>query len=117
MNPEVKRLWVDALRSGEYQQGQGALFTGEGYCCLGVLCEVAIKAGLEIEKSKRDSEHWLYDGEAAWLPQSVEKWAGLPDASPDVSLGFERRGLVQMNDGDLAPFSAIADAIENDANF
>jgi len=47
MNPEVKAKWVEALRSGNYVQGQEALvtrsyhdFTGDAvctYCCLGVL--------------------------------------------------------------------------------
>jgi hypothetical protein len=28
--------WVTALESGEYDQCEGALYDGEGYCCLGV---------------------------------------------------------------------------------
>lgn len=35
------RLWVAALRSGEYPQDVGALRTAKGFCCLGVACEVA----------------------------------------------------------------------------
>lgn len=44
MNPEVKALWLNALRSGEYQQGTGKLKQTYGgdqrYCCLGVLCDL-----------------------------------------------------------------------------
>lgn len=40
MNPKLKAKWVKALRSGKYQQGNGYLYTGSGYCCLGVLCSV-----------------------------------------------------------------------------
>lgn len=36
--PEIKKLWVDALRSGLYKQGHNDLLDAEGgYCCLGVL--------------------------------------------------------------------------------
>lgn len=38
---EVKKKWVDALRSGAYKQGDGLLIYDDGYdttcCCLGVL--------------------------------------------------------------------------------
>lgn len=43
MDAELKAKWVKALRSGQYEQGQGVLYnrdTGH-YCCLGVLAEVA----------------------------------------------------------------------------
>lgn len=30
------KQWVDALRSGKYTQDLDYLFSGEGYCCLGV---------------------------------------------------------------------------------
>lgn len=33
--------WINALRSGEYKQANGALQNEYGYCCLGVLCEIA----------------------------------------------------------------------------
>lgn len=41
MNPEWKKKWVEALRSGKYKQGKEALCFGDKYCCLGVLCEIA----------------------------------------------------------------------------
>lgn len=43
-NKELVKLWVEALRSGRYQQIKGvlrqSLANGYGHCCLGVLCEV-----------------------------------------------------------------------------
>lgn len=43
-NKELVKLWVEALRSGKYQQVKGVLreplANGYGYCCLGVLCEI-----------------------------------------------------------------------------
>lgn len=50
MNPEVKKKWIEALRSGEYKQGHNALRVisegGFGYCCLGVLCDLMKQSGL-----------------------------------------------------------------------
>ena len=53
MNKEVKQQWVAALRSGEYKQGKNALrrqYEGEDaeFCCLGVLCDLAVKAGFSV---------------------------------------------------------------------
>lgn len=54
MNPELKKKWVDALRSGEYKQGKGILNGERGFCCLGVLCEV-----MELPKEK-DGDRFIY---------------------------------------------------------
>jgi hypothetical protein len=46
MNPNIKAQWVEALRSGEYQQGSGMLkyyddeIDEARFCCLGVLCDI-----------------------------------------------------------------------------
>lgn len=37
---EQRRVWIEALRSGKYKQGQRALKNGDKYCCLGVLQEL-----------------------------------------------------------------------------
>jgi hypothetical protein len=43
-NKELVKQWVEALRSGKYEQVKGILRkeleNGYGHCCLGVLCEV-----------------------------------------------------------------------------
>lgn len=38
---EFAEKWIAALRSGEYKQGEGSLFDGDSYCCLGVGCVVS----------------------------------------------------------------------------
>jgi hypothetical protein len=63
MNEEAKRLWVAALRSGKYDQTTGALRDGVGYCCLGVLCEVAIEAGVPVQVYHGEEDELAsYDG-------------------------------------------------------
>jgi hypothetical protein len=32
--------WIDALESGNYEQGKGELKAPSGFCCLGVACEI-----------------------------------------------------------------------------
>lgn len=47
VSDETKQViikWLEALRSGEYVQGKGALKAHDNkdrYCCMGVLCDVA----------------------------------------------------------------------------
>jgi hypothetical protein len=38
---ELKDKWIEALRSGEYEQGRYCLYRDGSYCCLGVLKAVA----------------------------------------------------------------------------
>lgn len=92
MNKEIKELWATALESGEYKQGHKVLCSvGEDdskrYCCLGVLCELAVKAGVIPEPVDREDAYVgrsLYFGgpresSGAYLPKSVATWAGLED--------------------------------------
>lgn len=37
----IKRIWVKALKNGEFKQGRGTLVGRGRYCCLGVLRKVA----------------------------------------------------------------------------
>lgn len=46
LKPEVKKLWLEALESGEYKQTRRQLKNNKGFCCLGVLTEVLMKNGL-----------------------------------------------------------------------
>lgn len=128
MDPNVKEQWLLALRSGDYRQVQGALADrvvladGEeafGNCCLGVLCEIAVKNNvippreLNIDPKWGDEE-WLYAGSRATLPPEVTQWAGLDNPDPRVShrtVGTLRR-LADLNDIDDLSFAEIADLIE-----
>jgi hypothetical protein len=141
MNNEVKAKWLAALRSGEYKQGHKQLATAENnettYCCLGVLCDLAVKEGV-IPKP------WLglyfktvfygHEGAASALPAEVKEWAGLERSNPfcgevaqayaqdgvGTVLGDVRLTLAELNDGSslyitpVSPhtFEEIADIIE-----
>jgi hypothetical protein len=108
MNVEIAKMWVEALRSGKYKQARKALcrideFGEKSYCCLGVLCDIAVDqlAGIEVRKNSSGSMH-MYDNEAAYPPLSVVQWAELKDIS----------GLADLNDRQGRSFEEIAGYIE-----
>jgi hypothetical protein len=119
LQPEAKRLWVEALRSGDYQQGTGLLHyedeDGDQYCCLGVLCEVAISAGVEVERVRRSNGTYGYDANTLVPPPRVTEWA-YGEAEPlgawAVIVEEHRRLFDQLNDDLGYTFRAIADLIE-----
>jgi len=82
----LQTKWLEALESGNYVQGQGNLrqpvapssenVSGQAYCCLGVLCEVA---GLK------------------WVDERTQCLCGNPDCKTG-SLGYEHGDQVQNGD-------------------
>lgn len=131
MKQEVADLWTEALRSGDYQQATGTLVdidyrNGEivGHCCLGVLCDLAVKADVEVycvgpmehrgEYDPTDPEdvYWTgvtYDSSDALLPKSVMNWAGM--STSDGSWEDGPDSLASLNDNGLT-FHKIARLIE-----
>lgn len=122
-------MWVAALRSGEFKQAQGGLKSSEGYCCLGVLCELHRRETVAGEWSG-DASLWLTygsrpddpDGNAYGLPKIVQKWAGLETGDPRLGSRDEDDegggGLPDTltasgcNDDVCETFKQIADRIE-----
>jgi hypothetical protein len=93
MDAELKKKWVEALRSGEYKQYEGALKEGFSFCCLGVLA--AVKNGGTTEEhiygnDKLDSGYDIIARECGHVIKDK---------------------LTGMNDGGQS-FPAIADWIE-----
>lgn len=129
MNPEIKKKWVDALRSGDYKQTEGTLQKDDAFCCLGVLCDIAEKEGIvkaqEADRSIAGSKLVGYQTEGAgyWeydiLPYSVARWAGLDQRNPTVTVSEPSNKeytatyiLSDLNDDFKWDFSKIADVIE-----
>lgn len=120
MNQKVKKLWVKALRSGKFKQGQGTLkqVTKKGkvkHCCLGVLCELhSQKFGRKFKiKYNPDlkEEEFLYLKETEVLPKAVAKWAGLEN-NPTVPILGSETFLSELNDSEDYTFNQLADLIE-----
>ena len=128
MNPEVKQKWIDALRSGKYEQGSEKLRSVSGYCCLGVLCDLYAQEhdtqwefrGNE-ETNLQPMDYWYYEGESEFLPESVMDWAELKTHNPTVRVYCEDSDdedtcyyndeIANVNDSGYS-FNQIADTIE-----
>lgn len=119
---------VAALRSGKYKQGRGHLRGDDGFCCLGVACDVS-KLGEWAQPDYGPGAlvpHWLYatkSGEegAAALPSDVADYYGF--RRTDGSLGngsryrikhIPFRALTTANDSGAVSFEQIADVIESE---
>jgi hypothetical protein len=135
VNQDVQEKWLAALRSGEYKQTGGYLTVTAsnddkvnpvGHCCLGVLCDLAVKAGVAVEAIERDTwdgiSYKVYsdpdpdiaDRSSAILPAVVAEWAGVSTSpcvleSPEDDFGVD---LTDLNDARAWDFAQIADAIE-----
>jgi hypothetical protein len=119
MNPRIKQRWLDALRSGEYKQTMENLQDSNGFCCLGVLCDLhAQERGMNWVK--RTDGYELY-GETQLLPLSVQEWAGLDNHMGGlVDFEYEKDGVMyvkskslpEINDAWNKNFNEIADLIE-----
>lgn len=127
MNKEIKQRWINALRSGKYSQTEGCLRDGKGYCCLGVLTDIAIKDGviegwqLRPGASGEERPYVVVDQvglgapfeQDAVLPKKVAEWAELDAANPFVSIPGESYpvNISDPNDNGYS-FKQIADIIE-----
>lgn len=140
---ELVTAWVDDLRSGTYQQTREVLkrtnqTTGQsGYCCLGVLCETALRLCPELAEFRPiwDGPDTHFDGHTGTLPNWLASYIRLDEdghiiardwyeeehdewnweITPFVYEGEEgttRTSLIQFNDEFQLPFSAIATLVE-----
>jgi len=90
MDKAVKRRWLEALQSGEYRKTTQGLRVKGRYCCLGVLCDIQVRAGVE------------------WLPNGIASFAGsissavLPEPLMDAVgiTGNEEAELIDLNDSE-----------------
>ena len=105
MYAHVKEKWIAALRSGKYKQTTGRLMRGDGYCCLGVLCQIAVD-------EKAVDVHEAFGPDLRWsvgypLPKVIA-WAG---QDPNITT-YAGWSLSDWNDKRGATFEQIADMIE-----
>lgn len=105
MNARIKKLTLEALRGGEYTQATGALRNPDGFCCLGVICD------LHRKETDNSWDNLDYCGEYEILPQRVADWAGFSSRNPLVVSKGGHRALSDLNDAGYT-FEQIADLIE-----
>ena len=117
MKKDIAKIWVDALKSGEYKQGTEYLCAGDRYCCLGVLCDLYAQNAADnlriVEKQKGDKgftiTYYNYDSEV--LPEIVQEWAGMStNTGKYMSDTLFESSLASDNDQG-ATFEELADVI------
>ena len=107
MNEQVKEKWLNALRSGDYKQTKSCLHKGDGFCCLGVLCDLYGKEHNVEWKLVDAGIYYEFQDKKAILPLSVIEWAGVEDDNPEIC----ETPLSRLNDIG-STFNVIADLIE-----
>ena len=124
MNVDIKDMWVKALRSGEYEQGVGALCENGKYCCLGVLADIASKKGVTEKYITSDGAGFYHDvhpagteyGASSVLPHLVLAWAYMEQGNAYGNFTDPFNGrihtLTAINDADRFSFDKIADIID-----
>ena len=107
MKEDVMKLWVKALRSGDYKQGRGQLKRSEKngntrFCCLGVLCDISL---LTTWGQAVDS----YFGSTGHLTPKVREWSGITSRSGAI---FNTEFALTTYNDEGKTFDEIADIIE-----
>lgn len=101
MTPDLKLMWIRALRSGKYQQDECGLRSCDGFCCLGVLADIQ---GCEWRDDKP------FRGDERMSPALIPAGYLRPKFAGGISHAVQER-LAEMNDNGSS-FEQIADYIE-----
>jgi hypothetical protein len=122
MNGNAK-AWIAALRSNDYQQTKHALKTEDGYCCLGVACEIsklgsfkARNSGVYFFLSERFRGDELRN--TGDMPPHIKTHYGLVsdivvlDYVDTAHVGDSSLKIAELNDWHGLSFNQIADILE-----
>ena len=113
-----RQEWVAALRSGEYEQTQSLLRDENGFCCMGVACDIydSTKWNKVMAHTVEKGKFYCYNymDNTTSLPSELVRYFGISDWSANY---FEKDGncssLIDENDAGM-PFHEIADIIESE---
>lgn len=113
----AQQEWVTALRSGKYAQTTGKLHTEEGFCCLGVYCDLRSPESWGKSSPNTAFYFWRREGSVSFLPSVFQQELGINQAGDlrenlvtrDSSFGTDN--LLGLNDYGHANFDQIADFI------
>ena len=103
MDAELKAKWLEALRSGRYDQTTGKLRNGSCFCCLGVLCDVFDPTRWEIDDEWSSGDGPDQRHEVGVLPSNFRYTYGIDEVLQNRLIGLNDAGKT---------FSEIANYIE-----
>jgi len=126
MKSSLKKKWVEALRSGKYKQGRGALWKGDNtLCCLGILCKISKHIEWDTTKPYKQGEPheavYIFGDTIAgapepsnvYLPESFAERCGLTRTGGFVDARGFKYNLSVLNDKGKS-FKFIASLIEKE---
>lgn len=107
-----RKIWTDALRSGQYEQGARYLELNGRFCCLGVLSKLAGSKRREMGPNNAIA----YDDSFSVASEKAMDWVGL--STPlggfvDLANPVAHKSLSQMNDNGTR-FDSVADFIDSE---
>jgi hypothetical protein len=109
MNKEIADIWANALESGKYKQGYGALRNlNNQHCCLGVLTDLYCRTH-NYEQWIPEGSFYVFQGLHGYLSEEVQKWAGIKSRNGNFR-DTAPYTLSQLNDTGY-DFSKIAQTI------
>jgi hypothetical protein len=104
MNKELKEKWIQALRSGKYKQGHLFLRNSRnGFCCLGVLCDVY------------NNTDWIpsYNPETSYSYKTGTGLSLIPkEVATEIGITDEQQNQLSVRNDTGKSFIEIADYIE-----
>ena len=114
MKKAIATKWIKAMRSKKYKQATGALKRENGYCCLGVLCDISKQGEWEEDDGALCYKPREGSSNDDLLPGAVQRWAGMgsdngefthPDNGYFIDLAaLNDDGYPELNDDYDKPF-------------
>lgn len=105
MNREIAEKWIETLP--KYMQTTEQLGFKAMRCCLGVLCDMAVEAGVIPAPTIESNGIHVYAGQTVTLPAPVRRWAEMASNNGTYFENGAEYSLAVDND-DGMPFSEIA---------
>jgi len=104
--------WIDALRSGDYEQGVGTLNRDGKFCCIGVLCDLIDPDGwTNVRDVDPQGTYFATDDKTMVFGSTMAVTTPPYEIFKDLKFAFEL-DLIKMNDHEGASFTEIAEKIE-----
>ncbi len=102
----LKERWLEALRSGKYQQAKNFLRRDEThFCCLGVLCDVVDSSRWEPLEAGPGYKHTHgHHGAIRYLPDWIARQGGFNEEVLDKAMSMNDKG---KSFADIANFLEI----------
>lgn len=102
MRKKILLEWTTALCSGKYERAKAALRDKNGYCPMGILCDLS-----QLDTWKEVDNNFYYLGKSKYLPEKVCEWAGITNNEKRNLIDF----IIAYHDVLKYPFHKIAELI------